>query len=470
MTAQLARNLSLEEMDKESMLHPFTSVSQHMEKGPHIVKGGKGVWVTDAQGNEYIDTMAGLACVNIGWGRDEVVDAMAAQARELAYYQTFHGMSNEPAIRLADRLLDLVPGDMARVAFGCSGSDANDTQVKLVRYYNNLRGRPEKKKIISRHGGYHGTTLAAASLTGLPVVHKAFDLPMADIRHTETPHHYQFAAPGQSEADYAADLAAKLEEMIVSEGPETVAAFIAEPVMGSCGMILPPEGYFAAIQEVLRRHDVLMIADEVICGFGRTGRMFGSERYGIEPDMVTIAKGLTSAYVPMSASLISNEIWKVIEGGSDEVGVFAHGVTYGAHPVCAAAALANLDIIEGEDLAGNSHTVGAHLFGRLHAAFDDHPLVGQIRGIGMIGGIELVADKASRERFDPARKVAAHGARIGLEEGLICRAMAAFGDTLAVSPPLVMTEAEADEMVDRLARVIDRLAGELESEGIWKAA
>ena len=349
MTAQLARNLSLEEMDKESMLHPFTSISQHMEKGPHIVKGGKGVWVTDAQGNEYIDTMAGLACVNIGWGRDEVVDAMAAQARELAYYQTFHGMSNEPAIRLADRLLDLVPGDMARVAFGCSGSDANDTQVKLVRYFNNLRGRPEKKKIISRHGGYHGTTLAAASLTGLPVVHKAFDLPMAEVRHTETPHYYQFAAPGQSEAEYAADLAAKLEEMIVEEGPETVAAFIAEPVMGSCGMILPPEGYFAAIQEVLRRHEVLMIADEVICGFGRTGRMFGCERYGIEPDMVTIAKGLTSAYVPMSASLISNEIWKVIEGGSDEVGVFAHGVTYGAHPVCAAAALANLDIIEGED-------------------------------------------------------------------------------------------------------------------------
>ena len=267
-----------------------------------------------------------------------------------------------------------------------------------------------------------------------------------------------------------ADLAAKLEEMIVEEGPETVAAFIAEPVMGSCGMILPPEGYFTAIQDVLRRHEVLMIADEVICGFGRTGRMFGCERYGIEPDMVTIAKGLTSAYVPMSASLISNEIWKVIEGGSDEVGVFAHGVTYGAHPVCAAAALANLDIIEGEDLAGNSDAVGAHLFSRLRAAFGDHPLVGQIRGIGMIGGIELVADKASRERFDPARKVAAQGARIGLEEGLICRAMAAFGDTLAVSPPLVMSEAEADEMVARLVRVIDRLAGELESEGIWKAA
>jgi L-2,4-diaminobutyrate transaminase len=293
---------------------------------------------------------------------------------------------------------------------------------------------------------------------------------MAEVRHTETPYHYRFAAPGQTEAAYAADLAAKLEALILEEGPETVAAFIAEPVMGSCGMILPPEGYFAAVQEVLRRHEVLMIADEVICGFGRTGRMFGCERYGIEPDMVTIAKGLTSAYLPMSASLISEEIWRVIEGGSEDVGVFAHGLTYGAHPVCAAAALANLDIIEGEDLPGHADTVGAHLFGRLRAALDDHPLVGQVRGIGMIGGIELVADKATRKRFDPARKVAARGARIGLEEGLICRAMAAFGDTLAVSPPLVITQAEADEMVDRLVRMIDRLAGELEGEGVWKAA
>jgi L-2,4-diaminobutyrate transaminase len=460
---------SLESLDKERVLHPATSIADHLRTGPRIMVEGSGVTLTDASGRRYIDAVAGLWCVNIGYGRHEVADAMAAQSRRLAYYHTFSSMSNEPQVRLADRLLPLAPGRMSKVFFANSGSEANDTQVKLVWYYNNLRGRPRKKKIISRLQAYHGTTVVTASLTGLPLFHQAFDLPIAGILHTATPHHYRNAAPGQSEEDYATALAAELDQLIQREGPDTVAAFIAEPVMGAGGVLTPPRTYFQKVQAVLKKHDVLMIADEVICGFGRLGKLFGSEVYAIDPDLVTVAKGLTSGYFPLSACFVSEGIWAVLRDASPQTGAFAHGFTYSGHPVGAAAAMANLDILLGEDLVGNSARVGAYLQERLRADFASHPLVGQVRGVGLIAGVELVADRATRAPFAPEAKVAQRVAQRGMEEGVIVRALPA-GATLAFSPPLCITRDEVDRVVDGFGRALASVADELTRQGEWKPA
>ncbi len=461
--------LSLETLDKERILHPATSIADHLKTGPRIMAAGAGVTLTDTAGRRYIDAVAGLWCVNIGYGRTEVADAMAAQSRRLAYYHTFSSMSNEPQIRLADRLLGIVPGRMSKVFFGNSGSEANDTQVKLVWYYNNLRGQPTKKKIIARLQAYHGTTVATASLTGLPAFHKAFDLPIAGILHTKPTYSYRDAAPGQTEEAYAGALAAELDQLIQREGPDTVAAFIAEPVMGAGGVLVPPATYFAKVQQVLRKHDVLMIADEVICGFGRLGRAFGSEVYGIEPDLVTAAKGLTSGYFPLSACFVSEKVWTVLREASPQTGAFAHGFTYSGHPVGAAAALANLDILLGEDMVGNSARVGAYLQGRLRESFAGHPLVGEIRGVGLIAGLELVADKATKRAFEPATKVAHRVAQHCLEEGLIVRALP-VGHVLAFSPPLCITREQVDEVIDRFGRGLSAVTDELVRQGEWKAA
>jgi L-2,4-diaminobutyrate transaminase len=469
MTPETAPAATLETLDKERVLHPATSIADHLQKGPRIMVEGAGVTLVDSHGTRYIDGVAGLWCVNIGYGRHEVADAIAAQGRRLAYYHTFSSMSNEPQIRLADRLLGLQPWKFCRVFFGNSGSDANDTQVKLVWYYNNLRGRPRKKKIVSRLQGYHGSTVATASLTGLPSFHRAFDLPIANILHTATPHYYRNAAPGQAEEDYARVLAAELDRLIEREGPDTVAAFIAEPVMGAGGVLLPPRTYFEEIQKVLRKHDVLMIADEVICGFGRLGRFWGSEVFGIEPDLMTAAKGLTSAYFPLSAVFVSEPVWAVLRDSSSQIGPFAHGFTYSGHPVGAAAAMANLDILVGEDLVGNSARVGAYLQARLRDAFGKHPLVGEVRGVGLMAGVELMADPAGRRPFDSALKVAYRVAQRCLEEGLIVRALPA-GDVLAFSPPLCITRDEVDQVVERFGRGLEAVTDELTREGTWKAA
>jgi L-2,4-diaminobutyrate transaminase len=460
---------SLETLDKERVLHPATSIADHLRTGPRIMAEGKGITLTDQAGRQYIDAVAGLWCVNIGYGRTEVVDAMAAQGRRLAYYHTFSSMSNEPQIRLADRLLGLAPGRMSRVFFGNSGSDANDTQVKLVWYYHNLKGQPRKKKIIARLDGYHGTTVASASLTGLPTFHRAFDLPIAGVLHTQPAYYYRHAAPGQSEEQYASALAAELNALIEREGPETVGAFIAEPVMGAGGVLVPPRSYFEKVQAVLRQHEVLMIADEVICGFGRLGRAFGSELYGIEPDLMTAAKGLTSAYFPLSAVFVSEKVWTVLREASPQMGAFAHGFTYSGHPVGAAAALANLDILFGEDLVGNAARVGEYFQARLREAVGGHPLVGEVRGVGLIAGVELVADRATRGLFEAETKVAARVAQRCLDEGLIVRALPA-GHVLAFSPPLCITRAEVDEVVERFARGLRAIAEELARDGVWKAA
>ncbi|MGH7322865.1 MAG: aminotransferase [Candidatus Rokuibacteriota bacterium] len=469
MTAETAQALSLEALDKERVLHPATSIADHLQKGPRIMAEAAGVTLVDTHGTRYLDGVAGLWCVNIGYGREEVAEAMAAQARRLAYYHTFSSMSNEPQIRLADRLLSLTPGKMSKVFFGNSGSDANDTQVKLVWYYNNLRGRPQKKKIVSRLLAYHGTTVASASLTGLPAFHKAFDLPIPHVLHTATPYYYRSAAPGMSEIEYARSLAAELDQLIEREGPDTVAAFIAEPVMGAGGVLVPPETYFTEVQRVLRKHDVLMIADEVICGFGRLGRLWGSDVYGIEPDLMTAAKGLTSAYFPLSAVFLSEPVWQVLREASPQMGAFAHGFTYSGHPVGAAAAMANLDILLGEDLVGNAARVGAYLQARLREQCGSHPLVGDVRGVGLIAGVELVADRATKRPFETTLKVAHCVAQRCLDHGLIVRALPT-GDVLAFSPPLCITREEVDMVLERFGQGLEGVADELTRQNEWKPA
>ena len=372
-------NFSLEEMDRQSLFHPLTSIAAHMKSGPLIVEHGSGVRIKDHRGRDMIDCGAGLWCVNVGYGRPEIAEAARQAIENLNYYHIFGSSSTEPIIRLADRVLTLFreqagAGHLARVFFGTSGSDANDTNVKLVRYYNNLLGRPHKKKIIARAGGYHGLTTVAASLTGIPTYHKAFDLPLPGVLHTSCPHWYRFARPAESEAAFCDRMIAELEGIIEREGPETVAAFIAEPIMGTGGVLLPPEGYFARVQEVLDRHDILFIADEVITGFGRTGQWFATGLYGLKPDIVTLAKGITSAYFPVSASVISKKIWDVLESASPEYGPVMHGFTYSGHPVGGAIGLANLDIMEREGLIENAARVGPYLLGQLRETHRRSPL------------------------------------------------------------------------------------------------
>jgi len=460
---------TLETLDKERVLHPSTSIVDHLRTGPRIMTEGSGVMLTDSTGRRYLDAFAGLWCVNIGYGRTEVSDAIAAQSRRLGYYHTFSSMSNEPQIRLADRLLGMVPGRMSRVFFANSGSEANDTQVKLVWYYNNLRGKPQKKKIISRLGAYHGSTVAAASLTGLPTFHRAFDLPLPSVLHTKAPDFYRDAAPGMTEEAYAAALVTELEALIEREGADTVGAFIAEPMMGTGGVLLPPRTYFDRVQAVLRKHDILMIADEVICGFGRLGRPFGSHVYDIEPDLMTVAKGLTSGYFPLSGVIVSETVWSVLQAGSPEVGAFAHGFTYSGHPVGAAAAMANLDILLGEDLIGNSARTGAYMQAALRERVAGLPMVGDVRGIGLVAGIQLMADRASRRPFEATQKVSQAVAAKCLDDGLIVRALP-VGHVVALSPPLCITREQVDFVVDGLASGIRAVGDDLTRQGVWKAA
>jgi len=472
MTSIRRPNLSLSDMDRNAVFHPMTDLKRfaHGEiAGPRIIVSGSGVHIVDREGRRYLDGFGGLYCVNVGYGRTEVADAIAVQARQLAYYHLYAGNSNEACIRLADRLIRMAPRGMSKVYFGLSGSDANETSVKIVWYYNNVLGRPAKKKIIARRRAYHGATVMAGSLTGVEVFHKAFDLPIERVLRTTAPHHYWEAAPGMSECAFSQKCAQDLEELILREGPETVAAFIGEPMLGSGGIVPPPEGYWDAIQAMLKKYDILLIADEVVCGFGRLGSDFGSLHYGLRPDLMTLAKGLTSAYAPLSATIVGERVWQVLERGSDVFGPFAHGYTYSGHPLGAAAALANLDIIEREDLAQNARRIGRHILERLHGALDDHPLVGEVRGEGLLFAVEVVADKAARRRFDPTLKIGARLAGLCLERGLIGRAMPG-GDILGFAPPLVITEGEADELVDTTLRALDELAAGLTKEGSWPPA
>jgi L-2,4-diaminobutyrate transaminase len=457
----------LNDLDRQFFFHPFTALSDHERNGPLVMVGGEGVWLEDNRGKRYIDSMAGLWCVNIGYGRREIADAIHAQAMKLPYYHTFASMSTEAPILLAQKLIEMSPVPMSKVFFGNSGSDANDTQVKLVWYYNNARGLPLKKKIIARRRGYHGVTVVTAGMTGLPGLHSGFDLPLPFIKHTTAPHRLWEAEPGQSDAEFVTKLANDLEQLILAEGPETVGAMIMEPVMGAGGVIVPPEGYYPAIQKVLDKYDVLLIADEVICGFGRLGTMFGTEAMGMKPDLITVAKGVTSAYVPLSASLVSEKVWRAIVSGSDRLGVFGHGFTYSGHPIAAAAALANLKVIEDEKLVAQAGSRGEIMHKHLRAAFADHPAVGDVRGFGLIGAVEFVAARNPAQRFDPALKVGVRVAKAALANGLITRGLP-DGDSIAFSPPFVISEDEIAEMVKRARLAVDQVFGELKAEGHWK--
>jgi len=454
-------------LDKRYMFHPFTALADHEKNGPLVISRGQGVWLEDIDGNSYIDAMAGLWCVNIGYGRREIADALHAQALKLPYYHGFSSMSSEPPILLAERLIESAPVPMSKVFFGNSGSDANDTQVKLVWYYNNARGLPAKKKIIARKRGYHGVTVMSGGLTGLPGLHAGFDLPLPFVKHTTTPHRLWDALPGESDADFSARLAADLEALILAEGPDTVAAMIMEPVMGAGGVIVPPDGYYPAIQAVLDRYDVLCIADEVICGFGRLGTRFGTQAMGMKPDLITVAKGITSAYVPLSACMVSEKVWRVIVEGGGKYGAFGHGYTYTAHPLAAAVALVNLDIIDRERLIDAAGERGAQMHALLRQAFSDHPLVGEVRGKGFVGAVEFVASRDPMRAFDPALKVGPRVVKAALRKGLITRALP-NADTISFSPPLTMSEAEVAEMVARARAAVDEVAVELRRDGVWQ--
>ena len=461
----------LHHADRASVLHPSTSITDFASgKLPStIVDSASGVRIRDTEGHELIDAFAGLYCVNIGYGRTEVADAIARQAHQLAYYHTYAGHSTEELIRLSDRLVKMAPisngGEpMQRVFYGTSGSDANETNAKLVWYYHNLIGKPKKKRIIARDRAYHGNTVMAGSMTGLNFYHNFMDLPVSAILRTGAPHHYWGANPGETEEQFSQRRATELEALIVREDPETIGAFIGEPVLGTGGLIPPPAGYWSAIQAVLRKYSILLIADEVITGFGRTGRMFGSQLYDIQPDLITIAKGLTSAYAPLSGVIVGERVYKAMEAGSAEAGVFPHGYTYTGHPIAVAAANANLDILERENLTQNAAETGAYMLGALHDAFDGLPITGEVRGVGLMLAVEFVADPATKQRLDPALKVAYRISALAREKSLITRAMPQ-SEALGFAPPLVLTRSEADQIVEIAAAATRQVIDELTREG-----
>jgi len=446
--------------DRENFFHPSTHLAQHArgETATRVITGASGVHIEDRDGNRMLDAFAGLYCVNAGYGRTEVADAIAEQAHQLAYYHSYVGHGTETSITLAKMIMDRAPAHMSKVYFGLSGSDANETNIKLVWYYNNILGRPQKKKIISRWRGYHGSGLMTGSLTGLSLFHDKFDLPMNPVIHTDAPYYYRRKDRTQSEAEFTAQCANALEALIQAEGPDTIAAFIGEPVLGTGGIVPPPAGYWDAIQEVLNRHDILLIADEVVTGFGRLGTMFGSDHYGLKPDLITIAKGLTSAYAPLSGSIVSDRMWKVLEQGTDENGPIGHGWTYSAHPICAAAGVANLKLIDDMNLVSNAAEVGGYLNASMKEALGDHPNVGDIRGEGLLCAVEYVADKADATPLDPAAKVGAAISAAMLERGVIARAMPQ-GDITGFAPPFCITRAEVDTVVAATADAVKTVLG-----------
>ncbi|MGQ0662918.1 MAG: aspartate aminotransferase family protein [Pseudomonadota bacterium] len=446
------RGNSMSSRDIAALIHPYTNLKVHEKDGPLVVGRGNGIYVYDEDGKRYIEGLAGLWCTSLGFDEERLVAAAARQMRSLPTYHIFAHKSHPPGIELAERLLGLSPAPMSKVFFANSGSEANDTAVKLVWYYNNALGRPRKKKIVSRWRAYHGVTIAAASLTGLPANHRDFDLPIAGILHADCPSHYLYGAPGESEEAFAQRLAENLEGLILKEGPDTVAAFIAEPVMGAGGVIVPPATYFAKIQPILKKYDILFIVDEVITGFARTGNMFGTQTFDLKPDMIALAKALSSAYLPISALLIAEPIYRALVSESEKIGVFGHGFTYSAHPVAAAVALETLKIYEERDIVGHVRRVAPRLQAALRK-FAAHDLVGEVQGVGLIGAIQLVREKGRKQLFDPKQAVGPYFAKRAQEHGLIVRSL--LGDRIAVCPPLIIAEHEIDDLIARLGAALE---------------
>ncbi|MCZ0963260.1 aspartate aminotransferase family protein [Paracoccus benzoatiresistens] len=444
-----------EERDIRNHFHAYTNARRHMDVGPMIIEEGSGIHVTDNSGRRYIEGMAGLWSVGVGFQERRLIEAATRQMEKLPFYHNFGHKSHGPAIDFAERLIDIAPVPMSKVFFTNSGSEANDTVLKMVWYRSNALGQPDKKKVIARIRGYHGVTIASASLTGLPYNHRSFDLPLDRVLHIGSPHYWREGRPGETEEEFATRCAEELETLILREGPETIAAFWAEPVMGAGGVIVPPTGYFDKIQAVLAKYDILFVADEVICGFGRTGEMFGSTTYGIRPDVMVLSKQITSSYVPFSAIMMNDRFFGPIAEESDRIGTFGHGFTAGGHPVGAAVALENLAIIEERDLVANAREVGAHFRARLEG-LKSSPLVGEVRGVGLIAAIELVEDKATKSVATPGRLGTMMNAAL-LRNGLISRSMT---DAAAFCPPLIITRAQADEMFEIVAKSLAELEAE----------
>lgn len=435
--------------------HGYTNARAHEENGPLVIDRGEGVYVFDNNGKRYIEGMAGLWSVALGFNEKRLVDAAHKQMQKLPFYHNFSHRSHGPAIDLAEKLVEIAPVPMSKVFFTNSGSEANDTILKMVWYRSNALGKPEKKKVISRLRGYHGVTIAAASMTGLPNNHRSFDLPINGVLHTTCPHYWREGQEGESEEAFASRCALDLDTMIQAEGPDTVAAFIAEPVMGAGGVVVPPATYWEKIQAVLARYDILLIADEVISGFGRTGQMFGSTTFGIKPDILTMSKQITSSYFPFSAFMVNERVYEPIADESGRIGVLGHGYTAGGHPVGAAVALENLKIIEERDLVANAAERGAELQAGL-ADFASHQMVGEARGVGLIAALELVAPQGREDEFSPG-KLGAHMNTIMLRNGLMSRNMM---DAMAFCPPLIIKAAEVSEMMN----IVERSLGELSME------
>lgn len=440
---------------KYSALNPASALAMLDTRGPRTIVSAKGCRLVDADGHSLIDGCAGLWCSNLGHGREDLAETLRDTTLNLDYYHTFNAHANPAQTELAQRLVAMAPGDLARVFFGCTGSDANDSAIKLAWYYHAGRGQGQKRKIIARNQGYHGSTLASASLTCLPGFHRDFHLPLDFVRHADCAHYYRYARPGESQEQYSARLADELERLVQKEGADSIAAFIGEPVMGAGGVIPPPEGYWDRVQQLCRKHDILLIADEVVCGFGRTGHPFGSHRHAITPDIMTAAKGLTAGVFPMSATFVSSAVYKVIRRQSDKIGHFAHGFTYSGHPLGAALALKCLDILEQEQLAMRATRMGAHLQACLHEALGAHPHVGEIRSAGLLAGVQIVQDRDDRSLYEDAAKAPKEIAEACYRAGVIVRPLPSVG-TLAMSPPLVISKGEIEQMVDTLARAINK--------------
>ncbi len=448
---------SPEARDIAHHLHGYTNARRHQEVGPLVVERGDGVYVHDIHGRRYLEAMAGLWSVGVGFSEPRLVEAAVRQMRQLPFYHTFGHKSHGPVIDLAEKLVAIAPVPMSKVFFTNSGSEANDTVMKLLRYRANAMGEPQRKKFISRMRAYHGVTLASASLTGLPNNHRSFDLPIEGVLHTSSPHHWREMLPGESEEAFATRCAADLEAMILAEGPQTIAAFFGEPVLGAGGVVIPPATYWEKIQAVLAKYDILLVADEVICGFGRTGTMWGSTTYGMKPDVVVCSKQLSSSYLPISALMINEKVFEPIADESNRIGTLGHGFTAGGHPVAAAVALENLAIIEERGLVDNARVSGARLQARLKA-LADHPLIGEVRGVGLIAAAEVVVDKAAKTALEPVGKLGGLVAAIMQDKGVISRAM---GEAIAFCPPLIITEAEVDTMVDAFEASLDEAKRQL---------
>lgn len=426
-------------------LNPYTNLKTIEAEGPMIITRGEGVYVHDQSGKRYIEGLSGLWCVSLGFSEMRLWEAAQSQMEELPYYHSFGGKVPDVSLELAERLVQMAPTPLSRAIFANSGSESNDTAVKIAWYYNNALGRRQKKKIISRAFGYHGTTIISASMSGMDYAHDGFDLPMPVVLHTDCPHHYRYAEPSESENSFADRMATNLETLILEEDPDTIAAFIAEPIQGAGGVIVPPASYFEKIQQVLRKYDILMIADEVICGFGRTGEMFGSQAFNIIPDMMTVAKQLSSGYQPISALMITEPIYEALRDQSNNLGTFGHGYTYTGHPVAAAVALETLKIYDEREIVDQVRETGPILQKSLRE-FASHPIVGHVRGLGLIAGVELTSDKATREAFDPKHKVGAYLVQRAQDYGLIVRALP--GDCIAFCPPLIVKEQEINQIIE----------------------